>query len=186
MNVEKKAVDMMKKRLKWISGIVAIIMIFLCSNCTMDIFAEENNQEVVHQIYFQIYDKDGNLKSEGYLPANKDESEQELRSRGTMSWESRTLVNGDVMNCYVVGNEDFVVNAGEHISMSFGLNRNAYIYSGIAEWNGITILAQSEGLTGGRSHSTRATKYGTYYGFIRNASTEAVTVLYANFTTPYL
>lgn len=177
----------MKKIQNNIRIIIALVLMFLLSvKSTMVTFAEENETGVIQTVYFQVYDKDGNLKSEGYLPINEDEAKKEMQTRGTMSFSSRTLLNGDTMQCYRQGDENFVVNEGDFLSMSFGLNRNAYVYSGIAEWNGIRVVTESGGLTGGRSHSGRAPGYGAYYGFIRNASTDPVTVTYANFSTPYL
>lgn len=167
--------------------VMAIVLTFFFSlKCGMVTYAEESEAEVTQSVYFEIYDKDGNLKSEGYLPANVNEAKKEMQTKGTMAFSSRTLRNGDVMQCYQEGNRDFVVNEGDFLSMTFGLDRTAYIYSGIGEWKGITTIAKSEGLTGGRSHNGRAVSNHPYYGFIRNGSTEPVTVTFANFTTPYL
>ncbi len=176
----------MKKIPNRIRVIVMVLTFFISLKCVMVTYAEDCETGNAQSTYFEIYDKDGNLKSEGYLPANEDEAKKEMQTRGTMGFPSRTLSNGDVMQCYQSGNMKFVVNEGDFLSMTFGLDRTAYIYSGIAEWSGIEHIATSGGLTAGRSHNGRAVSHAAYYGFIRNASTEPVTVMFANFTNPYL
>lgn len=176
----------MKKLRNNISVIVMILTFLLSLKCEMVTYAEDCKAADTQSTYFQIYDKEGNLKSEGYLPANEEEAKKEMQTRGTMDFSSRTLRNGDVMQCYQEGNAGFFVNKGDFLSMTFGLNRTAYIHSGIAEWDGLEHISTSSGLTGGRSHNGRAVSNAKYYGFIRNASTEPVTVVFAKFTTPYI
>lgn len=174
----------MKKILKR-SCLIMIVSLFLSSGYTILSSAQGNTESISNPIYFKILDKNGNLKSTGYLPSSKEAALVEMQNR-SYDWGARTLSNGEVMQCFQSGNDGFWANKGDFVSFSFGLNRNAYIYSGISEWNGIGKITESEGLTGGRQHGGPAISSNYYYGFIRNSSTSNVTVTYASFSTPYL
>lgn len=177
------------KRIKTIKTKICVIImmlsIFISANAMMMVSAQESPDEIIHPVYYKIYDKDGNLKSEGELPSNEEEVAEEMKNRAYVL-DERTLNNGEVMQLFSSANSGFYVAKGDYLRMSFQLNRNAYIYSGIGEWNGVQTVVVDSGLTGGRIQSGCAPSGGYYYGYIRNTSTESVKIQYASFSTPYL
>ena len=167
------------------SIIIMMLSILLCNNWGMSVSAQDSVEESIHPVYYKVYDKDGNLKSEGVLPTNEEEAMNEMKNRAYIL-RDRTLLNGEVMKLFVSMHSGFFVHKGDYLSMNYQLNRSAYIHSGIGEWEGAQKVVVDSGLTGGRFQSGYAPTEGYYYGYIRNASTESVTVQYASFSTPYL
>lgn len=163
----------MKKIISVLFSLVLVIMVIQ----SVSVVAEERSEYsegTVYSVRYKIYDVDGNLREEGDLPI--DEEVSLLKDYG-----SAVLHNGETMFLTNDDNSDFYITQNSIMTMEFGLNRNASMSAYIHCYTTNQACASKQGLMGGCRISAKAPYTSYYYGVIRNASTEDVTVTYARF-----
>lgn len=164
----------MKKQIKKPITILLLLTLIFCSLSNTS-FAEESDNRSGHRIHYTIYDADGNVKGSGILPMS------ELEASSRQSYPAQTIENGDSMVLLDSSNAGFYVTAGQTAYLRFALNRNATVRSEIYDLNNSVILAESTGLTGGRSMSANITRKTRICGYITNYSSDPITVTWATF-----
>lgn len=134
----------------------------------------ETFEGTMYPMYYKIYDVNGTLKEEGNLPV--DDAVSTIQD-----YDPATLYNGETMFLTDKQNSDFFITKNSFMTMEFGLNRNASMSAYIHCYTTDQACAYKEGVMGGCSISAPAPYTSYYYGVIRSASTEPVTVTYARF-----
>ena len=145
--------------------------ILLMNSFSLNASAEE--EVTSHRVYCKVYDAEGVLTQEGYLPL----SEQEYLSR---AYDYDTFVIQSGGTIYLgESNGPIYVGSEKTVHFRFSLNRNINAKVRILNSDHVTIYKNWYGLTGGLSTSARVPGGSYIYGSIGNDSSSAVTVNWA-------
>lgn len=149
-----------------------IIMLNLFSQ---NVFAEESEDTITpKRVYCKLYNSEGELKQEGYLPI----SEQEYNSR--RDYDSIVILSGDYLVLRDIDDGPFRTLHATKVYLRFSLNRNINALVKIIDKDFKTEYKNWYGLTGGLSTSANVPGDAKFYGYIGNNSSDPVTVNWAS------
>lgn len=154
------------------STLFILSSIVLLNFFSMSASAQENVTS--HRVYCRVYDSEGVLTQEGYLPL----SEQEYMSRA-YDYDTFVIKSGGTI---LLGEDNGPIYIGseKNVYLVFSLNRNINAKVRILNSNLVTIYKSWYGLTGGLSTSARVPGGNYIYGSIGNDSSSSVTVNWAS------